>query len=677
MYRPKSLVLDGLHPHPNKAIESESMKTVNMPNLTYVPHQKIIDLAYQGKFSDLQLESICYAGQSHSQMIGEKRAGFFIGDGTGLGKGRQVAGIIADNFYSGNRKAVWISVSSQLELDARRDIIDTVGYDIPLFSLASFKMDSDIPKDKEGVLFVTYSTMIRGKEDDIDARLNQILRWLSDCPNAVIIFDEAHAAKNAVGGNLKKASRRGSLVIDIQDKLPLAKVVYVSATGATVIDNMAYMNRLGLWGDGCVFADFNEFKTEVEAGGIGALELIARELKAMGRYVSRFISYDNVEFQTIMCEMSKENIQMYNDAAVVWQEILASLDNVIDNIVGANLSNKSKSRLRANAYSQFWSSQQRFFKTLIVASKLDKLIPYIQNRILEHNESIVIALFSTGESAMNRKMAEITKEGLTESDIDFTPREIIIDYLNKCFPTKVVIETENVDGNITLKYVNEYGTEAKDGDKHLESQAALEHRSKLLEKAMSISFPDNPIDRIINEMRLFAKIHNNPTYQCGEITGRKSKLIYDIRDGQFTSTKTLVKRGSKASQVDKEMFQSGDYRCIVISSAGSTGISLHADRNCKNQTRRHLICLETAWSADVQIQFFGRVHRSNQTSDPIISMTDSGIPAERRFISTIGKRMESLGAITRGDRKSSGGNKLINLENQYGKAALCKILNEL
>ena len=39
-------------------------------------------------------------------------AGFFIGDGAGVGKGRQIAGIILDNYARGRRRAVWLSTST-------------------------------------------------------------------------------------------------------------------------------------------------------------------------------------------------------------------------------------------------------------------------------------------------------------------------------------------------------------------------------------------------------------------------------------------------------------------------------------------------------------------------------------------------------------------------------------
>ena len=44
------------------------------------------------------------------------RRGWFLGDGTGAGKGRQVAGILLDNWLKGRRRAVWISKSDKLIL---------------------------------------------------------------------------------------------------------------------------------------------------------------------------------------------------------------------------------------------------------------------------------------------------------------------------------------------------------------------------------------------------------------------------------------------------------------------------------------------------------------------------------------------------------------------------------
>lgn len=53
-------------------------------------------------------------------------------------------------------------------------------------------------------------------------------------------------------------------MLELQNKLPNARVVYASATGASEPRNMAYMVRLGMWGEGTPFPDFNDFITAVE-----------------------------------------------------------------------------------------------------------------------------------------------------------------------------------------------------------------------------------------------------------------------------------------------------------------------------------------------------------------------------------------------------------------------------
>ncbi len=68
----------------------------------------------------------------------------------------------------------------------------------------------------------------------------------------MILFDESHAMANAAGSKGERgdteASQQGRAGLRLQHKLPNARVVYVSATGATTVHNLAYAQRLGLWG---------------------------------------------------------------------------------------------------------------------------------------------------------------------------------------------------------------------------------------------------------------------------------------------------------------------------------------------------------------------------------------------------------------------------------------------
>lgn len=60
------------------------------------------------------------------------------------------------------------------------------------------------------------------------------------------------------------------------------RVIYASATGASEPRNMAYMVRLGIWGEGSPFREFNDFIQAVEKRGIGAMEIVAMDMKLRG-----------------------------------------------------------------------------------------------------------------------------------------------------------------------------------------------------------------------------------------------------------------------------------------------------------------------------------------------------------------------------------------------------------
>ena len=74
------------------------------------------------------------------------------------------------------------------------------------------------------------------------------------------MLDECHKAKNlSVTGLGKKPTKTGLAVLELQEMLPKARVVYCSATGASEPRNMAYMTRLGLWGKGMPFDESKHF----------------------------------------------------------------------------------------------------------------------------------------------------------------------------------------------------------------------------------------------------------------------------------------------------------------------------------------------------------------------------------------------------------------------------------
>lgn len=54
---------------------------------------------------------------------------------------------------------------------------------------------------------------------------------------------------------------------------------------------MAYMSRLGLWGPGTGFSDFEAFLDSMRKRGMSFMEMLAIEMKSRGNYVARGLSF--------------------------------------------------------------------------------------------------------------------------------------------------------------------------------------------------------------------------------------------------------------------------------------------------------------------------------------------------------------------------------------------------
>ena len=231
------------------------------------------------------------------------RRGWMLGDGTGAGKGRQVAGIILDNWLKSRRRAVWISKSDKLIEDAQRDWSALGQERLLVTPLARFRQGTPI-RLEQGILFTTYATLRSDAREGRASRVQQIVDWLGSDFDGVIVFDESHAMANAAGTKGERGeqapSQQGRAGLRLQHALPDARVVYVSATGATTVHNLAYAQRLGLWGgEDFPFATRGEFVQAIEAGGVAAMEVLARDLKSLGLYTARSLSYEGVEYELV------------------------------------------------------------------------------------------------------------------------------------------------------------------------------------------------------------------------------------------------------------------------------------------------------------------------------------------------------------------------------------------
>ncbi|KAF0899526.1 hypothetical protein E2562_020008 [Oryza meyeriana var. granulata] len=705
-YRPPKLSL-GL-PHPDPVVETSSLSAVQPPEPTY--DLTIMDELDETKvLSCLQIETIVYACQRHLHHLPTgARAGFFIGDGAGVGKGRTIAGLIWENWKQGRHKALWISIGSDLKYDARRDLDDVGAKYVEVHALNKLpysKIDSKAVGITNGVIFVTYSSLIASSEKG-RSRLQQLIEWCGSEFDGLLVFDECHKAKNLIPEAGSQPTRTGKAVLEIQEMLPEARVVYCSATGASEPRNLGYMVRLGLWGDGTSFQNFQKFLGALEKGGVGALELVAMDMKARGMYVCRTLSYKGAAFAAVEAPLEERMMNMYRKAAEFWAELRVELLSAIE-YYAEDKGNSSQ------IWRLYWASHQGVEMEDFVSGPRELLLKLVDDNYplppkpdcFQQGEEKVAEVqrkrhYGPDVSFKGRvrklaKMEDLSDDGsdecsLPESDHESTESEEEFNMCQICNSEEKKTMLLHCTGCTTHVHpgclippwtgmvMDDWSCYSckekvqgyfKERDSYITElskryDTAVERKSNILQIIRSLDFPNNPLDDIIDQL-------GGPD-NVAEITGRRGMLIR-ASDGKGVVYQARNKKEVALDMInihEKQQFMDGEKLIAIISEAGSAGVSLHADRRVKNQRRRVHITLELPWSADRAIQQFGRTHRSNQNSAPEYRLLFTNLGGEKRFASIVAKRLESLGALTQGDRRAGPSLSAFNYDSTYGKKAL-------
>lgn len=668
--------------------------------------------------------------------IEEKKQGMIIGDQTGIGKGRVAAAMIRYGVLTGH-KPIFITEKPNLFSDIYRDLID-IGSDEgmpkyqvseaptrkkinykPWEELSDSERDdwsdnveyNDYINDPENQYEEVYKRVanpkynltsgkrvvpfiLNGKEAKtaiIDkkgniiyegtekAELASILKsrklpapyscvlmtysqvnsarqlekrnfFTSVAKNNIIIMDESHNAS----GTSQTGEYLQSVLVETKG------VVFLSATFAKRPDNMP------IYAMKTAMKDCNMNKEElvdaIKRGGVALQEVISSQLVSEGQMLRRERSFEGVEVNYItLTEKEIEHKAIFDNITSILRDIIDFQTNYVSEIVKKMdkiAAAEGKEATERKGTSKAGVDNQPYFSKVfqvinqILFSLKAKSVAEIAIERLQEGKKPVIAFASTMETFLD----ELGSAGDT-IDLDF--RSV----LNKGLDGVMRYTVKDEAGNAQYKTFgpDELGPEAF--EKYTEILA------KIHKIAVGISI--SPIDIIKTTIR-------NAGYTCEEVTGRKYEVQL-LKNNE--SRGVLLNRKKVLANEAFLAFQNNELDCLMINQSGSTGASAHAivtDKVKANDVKqRVMIILQAELDINREVQKRGRINRTGQILKPIYDYVSSSIPAEKRLMMMLRKKLKSLDANTTSNQKQS--ENVLSVDdflNAYGDRVVTEYLYE-
>src|SRR3546814_12515634 len=117
--------------------------------------------------------------------------------------------------------------------------------------------------------------------------------------------------------------------------------------------------RISDWSSDVCSSDL--FVQAVEAGGVAAMEVMSRDMKALGLYTARSLSYEGVEVEIVEHALTPEQVAIYDAYAAAFQVIHNNLNEALE---ATNVTGESRTlngQAKSAAKSAFEGAKQRFF----------------------------------------------------------------------------------------------------------------------------------------------------------------------------------------------------------------------------------------------------------------------------------------------------------------------------
>jgi predicted RNA methylase len=591
--------------------------------------------------------------------------GMIIGDQTGIGKGRVAAAMIRYGVCQGI-KPIFITEKANLFSDINRDLVAIGSEDLVPFIINGKESKTDI-KDENGN--VVYQALPQNeqaaifKDEKIPAKYDFVVATYSQfnsaekrpekpnflntiAENNILIMDESH--------NSSGSSNTGEFMQGVVGKSK--GVVFLSATFAKRPDNMPiYAMKTSI-------SEANMTKDElVEAiikGGVALQEVLSSQLVAEGQMIRRERSFEGIEVNYItLDEKEQEHRAIADNITEILRDIIAFQSNFVDAEVEEldkiAVAEGKEVNLR-DGTSQAGVDNQPYFSKIF--NVINQMLFSIKSEAvadraiarLKEDKKPVIAFSSTMGSFIEQ--IENTR-GMSVSDGD-TINTDFAEVLKRGLEGVMRYTVKDVDGKPEYKEfdISQFTDEAR-----AEYQRIIGKINKI-----STGITISPIDVVIKKIE-------DAGYSVAEVTGRK----YTVQLNTKTNTGVVLQRKRINTNDAFREFNNNEVDNLMINQSGSTGASAHAVPTAKvpasEVKQRVMIVLQAELDINIEVQKRGRINRTGQILKPVYDYINSAIPAEKRLMMMLQKKLKSLDANTTSNQKQS--NKILDVPdflNKYG-----------
>lgn len=482
-------------------------------------------------------------------------------------------------------------------------------------------------------------------------------------PKATFIFDESHNISGSKFVSENWYDPNANLVLSgsnqfhcFNELCKLSKnTVFLSATFAKRPENMVvYANRTCIAEAGL---KSSELVQAISDGGEALQEVISSDIVAEGQMIRRESVYDGIKVNYIYLDkegakeygtpdlekqhrsMSDYVTSIINDINEFEQNYVVPIMDVLNNDGIAYGESFTKTSNQTGAqHTPLFSKLFQIVNQLLFSIKADAVADHAIRR-LQEGKKVVIGVSSTMEAFI-----ETIDEGFEkEISCDFT---LVLDKaLENTLKYKVTGE-----GDFSDKTKIDISDLPADGQ---DAYFRIKERIKNASSGITIS----PIDLITQKIEAAINPETGEHFVVAEVTGRKKKISFTNSEG---TRGVVANRKYVTRNVAFSRFQNNQADVLIINSSGATGASAHATTKNTNlkpeQVKpRVMIIAQTELDVNKEVQKRGRINRTGQIKSlpPSYDYLISAIPAEKRLMMMLQKKLKSLDANSTSNQKQS------------------------